>query len=188
MMLVGPLEGVHPEAVLAAGYSVLLLLIALGIEHMARRAQDHAQAFEIGRFIYHRHLDAWECPTGAHLLPVAIEYEPRLARYRAPAATCNRCPLKERCTDSEQGRELTRTLDPWLQSEIGRFHRGLSLVLVTLALLVTLVGLIRNHADADVPVLMLALVLVLICAQHSIRGFLEPPTAALQAGDWPALR
>jgi hypothetical protein len=52
---------------------------------------------------------------------------------------CNGCALKDACTDSDQGRELVRPLDPWPHSEAGRFHRAVSLVLVGVALLVLVV-------------------------------------------------
>jgi hypothetical protein len=29
--------------------------------------------------------------------------------YRAPASACNTCPLKTRCTDSTQGRQVRRS-------------------------------------------------------------------------------
>jgi len=112
------------EALLAAGYALLLLAIAFGVERLARRTNGRSEHFETRGFAYQPNVDAWECPAGAHLPPVGVEYERRLARYRAPATTCNRCPLKPGCTDSDQGRELTRALDPWLESEIGRFHRA----------------------------------------------------------------
>jgi hypothetical protein len=51
------------------------------------------------------------------------------------------------------GLEVSRSLDPWLETQIGRFHQGLSLVLVELAGLIVTVALIRNHDDADALVL-----------------------------------
>jgi hypothetical protein len=158
------------EALLAAGYALLLLAIAFGIERLARRTNGRAESFETRGFAYHPNLDAWECPAGAHLLRADVEYERRLARYRAPAATCNRCPLKPGCTDSDQGRELTRALDPWLESDIGRFHRVLSLVLMALAGLITSVALVRNHADLDVLVLAPALVVIIVVATRRLRA------------------
>ena len=153
MLALDTSEPVHVEALLAAGYALLLLAIGFGIERLARRTHRRSESYETGGFTYHPHLDAWECPTGTHLLQIGVEFERRVVRYRAPAATCNRCPLKVGCTDSGQGRELTRTLDPWLESEIGRFHSGLSLVLVALAGVIVSVALVRNHAEMDVLVL-----------------------------------
>ena len=74
-------------------------------------------------------------------------------RYRAKAHICNGCPRKEACTDSDHGREIVRPLDPWPHSEAGRFHRGLSLVLVALALLVLVAAGVRNHEPAEAALL-----------------------------------
>jgi len=65
-------------------------------------------------------------------------------RYRAPAHTCNGCPIKAQCTDSDSGRELSVSLDPWLNSAIGRFHRGVSLALLILAALILAIELVRH--------------------------------------------
>ena len=70
-------------------------------------------------------------------------------RYRAKAHICNGCPLKDACTDSDSGREIVRPLDPWPHSEAGRFHRGLSLVLVGLSLLLLVVG--RARVTTSLP-------------------------------------
>jgi len=118
------LAGAHTETLLAAGYAVLLLVVAFGIERMAHRSHRRAEAYATSGFIYHAHLDVWECPTGQHLQPIHVDEPRRMTRYRALAAACNRCPLKTGCTDSDSGREVTRTHDPWLETEIGRFHRG----------------------------------------------------------------
>ena len=41
--------------------------------------------------------------------------------------------MKSLCTDSDTGRELSVSMDPWLSSAIGRFHRVMSLALLVLA-------------------------------------------------------
>jgi hypothetical protein len=166
MLELAPTEGLHIEALLAGAYALLLLAIAFGVERLAHRMHTRTQAYETEGFTYQPHLDAWQCPAGAHLLQVAIEHEWRLARYRAPATTCNHCPLKSGCTDSDQGRELTRNLDTWLESEIGRFHNGLALVLLVLAGLITSLALVRNHAQADILVLLPATLLILGLASN----------------------
>ena len=70
-------------------------------------------------------------------------------RYRAKAHACNVCPLKERCTDSDRGREIVRPLDPWPHSEAGRFHRVIALLMVTLGALVVLAAGVRNHEPEE---------------------------------------
>ena len=96
-------------------------------------------------------------------------------RYRAKAHVCNGCPRKEACTDSDRGREIVRPLDPWPHSEAGRFHRGLSLVLVVLALAVIVVGGARNHAPADAGVLLTLLAVALGVGRRLVRDFRAHP-------------
>ena len=105
-------------------------------------------------FDYQAGNDAWVCPEGEHLWPHEFDHERRLVRYRARAHVCNRCPLKERCTDSDEGREIVSPLDPWPHSEAGRFHRVIALMLVALAALVAAVALARNLNLEDAGVLM----------------------------------
>jgi hypothetical protein len=148
------LEDVRVEALLEAGYIVVLVAVAVALEHMARIAHRRSEQFETAGFQYHAALDAWECPTGEHLLLVGVlNDDRRVARYRARPAACNRCPLKGECTDSDTGRELERELEDWPRSEIMRFYRGLALTLVVLAAFIGSVGLVRNHGPVELVVL-----------------------------------
>src|ERR1022692_4831223 len=122
-----------PEAWLATGYALLLLVIAAGLEWMGRHSQGRANQYHTGGFRFHKHADHWECPHGARLERAEIDNELRVIRYRAPAHTCNGCPIKSFCTDSDTGREISVSMDSWLSSAIGRFHRGMSLALLVLA-------------------------------------------------------
>jgi len=81
------------------------------------------------------------------LKPVATDYAARLVRYRAPAHICNACSIKHFCTASDEGREIEHNPDSWLESEIARFHRGISLALLFLAGLLLVVEMIRPEAD-----------------------------------------
>ncbi|HEX6653496.1 MAG TPA: transposase [Thermoleophilaceae bacterium] len=104
-------------------------------------------------FEYSEHEDLWACPEGQHLWLHGIGHHRRIARYRAKAHVCNACPLKERCTDSDDGREIVRPMDPWPHSEAGRFHRIIALTLVALAGLIASVALTRNHELVDLATL-----------------------------------
>ncbi len=163
---------IHSEALLAAGYALALILIALALEHLAARSQRRAEGFQTTGFRYHPHLDRWECPTGELLQPVELDHVRRLARYRAEPAACNRCPIKAQCTDSDAGREITHPLAPWPYSEIARFHRGISLTLVALSIVVAALGLLRHHAGAETIVLGTGLVVAGITVQRLLPGFL----------------
>ena len=58
---------------------------------------------------------------------------------------CNSCHCKPDCTDSDNGRELESRLDAWVQSEMHRFHRGISLSLFLLATLMLAAEMIRHQ-------------------------------------------
>jgi hypothetical protein len=161
------LEDIRVEALLEAGYMIVLVAVALGLEHMARIAHRRSEQFETAGFRYHAALDTWECATGEHLLLVGVIDEGRrIARYRARPAACNRCPLKSECTDSDTGRELDRELDDWPRSQITRFYHGLALTLVVLAIFLGSVGLVRNHGPAELIVLGGGLALVALVGQR----------------------
>jgi hypothetical protein len=147
------MSGLGTEALLAASYAGFLLVAAVTIDALARHTHGRSLRFRTAGFQYHPHQDAWECPEGQHLWPYEHDPERRLIRYRAKADICNACPSKHRCTDSDEGREVVRFLDPWVRSETGRFHRGLALMLVVLSMLVATIALARNHAPAETLVL-----------------------------------
>jgi hypothetical protein len=118
---------VSPEAVLGAGYAAALLVAALALEWLSAHTHRRSLRFRTAGFEYRDAHDVWVCPEGEHLWPHEFDHERRLMRYRARAHVCNACPVKERCTDSDTGREIVRPLDPWPHSEAGRFHRVIAL-------------------------------------------------------------
>ena len=77
--------------------------------------------------------------------------------------------MKEHCTDSDEGREIVRPMDPWPYSEAGRFHRVISLTLVVLAALVLVVALARNHEPADAATLGALMVMSVLVVRLLIR-------------------
>jgi hypothetical protein len=159
------------EVLLAGGYALFLLGVGVLLEVTAGRVARRAHRWRIGGFTYHEQLDAWQCPQGAHLWPREVDHELRLVRYRARAETCNACPVKAACTDSDDGREVVRPLDPWLRSEVGRFHRGMSLALAALAAFLLLLELARHHAGADLAVLAAALAVVAAAGWRLLAAF-----------------
>ena len=147
------MNGLDTEVLLAAGYAAFLLVAALALDGLARHTHRRSERYRTAGFRYHSDHDAWQCGEGQHLRLHELDDERRLARYRARAEVCNRCPAKPGCTDSDDGREVVRALDPWPHSEAGRFQRGVSLALVALALLIALVGAARHHAAPELLLL-----------------------------------
>lgn len=180
-----------PEAVLAAVYAGMLTLIAFSIEWLSAHTHRRALRFRTAGFTYHEDHDHWVCPKGEQLWPHEFDRELRLVRYRARPAVCNACEVKQSCTDSNDGREVVRPLDPWPHSEAGRFHRVITLMLVVLALLVVAVALARNHEPGEVAVLVGLGAITLLAARWLTRdlrshpaGFPEPAAShGLRLGD-----
>src|SRR5215213_4506205 len=156
----------NPEVVLAAGYAALLTAAAFALEWLSAHTHRRALRYRTAGFDYDEAHDRWQCPEGQDLWPHEFDHERRLVRYRAKAHVCNGCPRKERCADSDRGREIVRPLDPWPHSEAGRFHRGISLLLVALAVLVVLVAAARHHGAADAGALLGVLAIAVAAARR----------------------
>jgi hypothetical protein len=134
----------HPEVVLVGGYSMALLAVAFVLDSLAQHTQRRAERFRTAGFRYLPAHDAWTCSEDAMLWPMEYDKEHHLVRYRAKPSVCNSCQVKPNCTSSTNGREVTRAVAPWPHSEAGRFHRGMSFVLVGLAAVLILVMIVRH--------------------------------------------
>jgi hypothetical protein len=119
---------------LAGGYALVLLLVAYGIDLLARRAHTFNEEHQTSGFTYHEDHDAWLCPEDQWLWPQSFDPDNRVMRYRGSPSICNACPVKDTCTTSSSGREMQRSVDVWPASEAARFHRGIACVVVVLGL------------------------------------------------------
>lgn len=131
------------------GYALFLLGVAVALEAVARHSHRRAHAYTTLGFRYHHETDHWECPTGQRLTRNEADPARRVVYYRASAHTCNSCLLKMGCTDSDEGRTIERPEEQWLESALGRFHRGLSLVLLTLAAIMLVAEMARHHSPRE---------------------------------------
>lgn len=152
------IHGVDIEVLLAGGYALLLVGVAVILEFVARHAHHRSEHFRNSGFTYKKQLDVWQCPTGVHLTREQTDFQRKIATYRAPAHKCNGCPVKGDCTDSHHGRVLESRLDAWLQSELNRFHRGISLALLLLALLILAAEMFEHRTAREWLVLGVLLV------------------------------
>jgi hypothetical protein len=164
------------EALLASSYAAFLLLCAGGLDLLARHSHRRSEAYRTAGFTFHAHLDAWECPEGERLQRVDHDHHQRLARYRARSQVCNVCPSKGECTDSDEGREITRALDPWPHSEAGRFHRGISVLMIALAALIAAVALVRNTDPAELLLLGAVFAVAMVVLVRTAESFRATPT------------
>ena len=120
---------------LAGGYALVLLLVAYGIDLLARRAHTANDQHQVRGFRYHEDHDAWLCPEDQWLWPQSFDPDNRVMRYRGSPSVCNACPVKDTCTSTDDGRELGRAVDAWPASESARFHRGIACAVTVLAVL-----------------------------------------------------
>jgi hypothetical protein len=153
------MSGVHIEVVLAASYAIFLVGVAFILEFLARHSYKRSDRYRNVGFVYVRTMDVWECPAGRQLRRTETDHQRRIVHYRAPADACNACAVKHNCTDSSDGRLLGRHLDSWIESELRRFHRGISLVLLLLATLILIAEAVRHAEPRE-----LFLVGCLLCA------------------------
>jgi hypothetical protein len=192
---------VNGEVLLATGYAASLVAGAFLLEWLSAHTHRRALRYRTAGFSYDETHDHWLCPEGEQLWPHEFDRERRLVRYRARAHVCNACPSKVRCTDSDQGREIVRSLDPWPYSEAGRFHRVLALLIVFLAALVLVIVLVRHHGPAEAGLLLSLLGLTVLAghwltrelrvhpanfpapsASQGLRIRTEPPDAGQRSG------
>ena len=166
------ISGVHIEVLLAAIYAVFLAGVAFLLEMLAQHSHKRSERYRNSGFVYFQKLDLWECPAGRQLLRIDTDYQRRIVHYRAPADACNACSLKNNCTDSNEGRLLKSHLDSWVESELRRFHRGISLVLLFLATIILVAEAVRNAAPRDLFIVGCLLVPVSVAGTKLFASFL----------------
>lgn len=163
------------EVFIAAGYAALLTLSALVLEWLSAHTHRRSLRYRTAGFTYDETHDHWQCPEGEHLWPHAFDRELRLVRYRARARVCNACASKPLCTDSDRGREIVRSVDPWPRSEAGRFHRVIALLLVALGIVILLAETARHHRPNEALLLLGLVVPVTLAARWLLRDLRVHP-------------
>lgn len=104
-----------------------------------------------------------------------------MVTYRAPAHVCNACHCRGNYTDSEDGRRIKHRLDSWLQSELRRFHRGISVVLLLLAGLILAAQMSRQDTSADWLVILGLLLPIATFGTRLLTVFLARATEGTKA-------
>ena len=190
------IAGFHFEVLYTAGYAVVLVGVAFALELLARRSHKMAEQMRVVGFSYHPELDVWKCPTGQHLGRRSTNENERwgIVVYQAPAHVCHVCHCKPACTDSDEGRQIEHHLDSWLKSELRRFHRGLSLLLLLLAGLLLAFEMRGTDTRGDWLVLWALVVPILLLGGRLLSEFLaterkQPHSSAIHQAvheEWPS--
>jgi hypothetical protein len=131
------------EVWLLLGYAVLGLVGARLTEALARTHFHRARRLAEHGFRYDADADQYHCPHGERLPLHVVNLDERVAVYRAPASNCAGCPGKAACTPHDEGRHIYRPLAEWAETDVGRFHQGLSVVIAGSAAALSLVALVR---------------------------------------------
>jgi hypothetical protein len=66
--------------------------------------------------------DVYRCPQGKVLPRRSTHYTLEVVRYRAAAADCNACPVKQHCTNSRRGRQVVRSFSAAYLERVRRYH------------------------------------------------------------------
>jgi len=128
---------------LLLGYAIVVLAGAWLMERLARVHFERARRYGEDGFHYDADADHYHCPQGERLALHLINRQERVAVYRAPASACAGCPDKARCTPHDEGRHIYRPLAAWTETDVGRFHQGLSLLMAASAAALSLVALLE---------------------------------------------
>jgi hypothetical protein len=155
--------------VLLWGYLAALWVGGWALEVVARahfrRASRHAHE----GFGYDEVLDQYECPQGELLTLQTFDDRDKLAIYKAPASSCNACVLKEFCTPHDEGRHVYRSLAEFHETDVGLFHRRLSLIILAISALFALGGMIAWRGRPGEPSLLVAACISLVLLWRDLR-------------------
>ncbi len=97
-----------------ATYGTVEILKALEDAHIrayipvAEKGQ-RTDYYGLAQFTYDAIHDQYRCPQGQLLFPFHREEQAQVVEYRAVAGTCNACPVKAACTESNRGRHIHRS-------------------------------------------------------------------------------
>ena len=128
--------------VLLLAYVFVLWAGGWALEFLARTHFHRAQRYAHNGFAYDTELDRYECPQGELLTLHTFDDRNKLAIYKAPASSCKECMLKSFCTPHDEGRRVYRSLVEFHETDVGRFHHLLSLLILAVALAFSVGGLL----------------------------------------------
>jgi hypothetical protein len=146
------------EVWLLLGYAAAVLAGARVTGALARVHFERARRLAESGFCYDADADHYECPRGERLPLHVIDEERRVAVYRAAAASCAACPGKAACTPHAEGRHVYRPLAEWAETDVGRFHRWVAVLMTGSVTAVGVAALARWAGRPGTGLLVVALV------------------------------
>ncbi len=173
----------HQEPWLILGCVLTVLVGARVSEGLARLHFARARRYAEHGFEYVPDEDHYRCPEGERLALHVLDEANRVAVYRAPADRCNGCRLKASCTPHDEGRHLYRPLAAWAETDVGRFHQYLSLLMFAAGAILSVAGLVRWGGGPGTGLLLAALLSSLWLLVRDLRAMRT--SAAAEAADCP---
>jgi hypothetical protein len=169
------------EMWLLLGYAVAVLAGARVTVALARMHFARARRLAESGFCYDADADHYECPQGERLPLHVIDEHERVAVYRAPAASCAACPAKAACTPHDEGRHVYRPLSEWAETDVGRFHQWLAVLMVGSVTILGMTALVCWAGRPGTGLLVVAFVVAattLVCDWRLARASTRSPAGA----------
>jgi hypothetical protein len=141
--LAGWARSIDLPLVLLLGYVAALWGLGWVLEFLARVHFGKAQRHAHDGFGYDPVLDHYECPQGELLTLHTYDDRDKLAIYKAPASSSNDFVLKPFCTPHDEGRHIYRSLAEFHETDVGLFHRRLSLLALATSVVFALGGVVN---------------------------------------------
>ena len=139
------------EVSLLLGYAIVVLAGARLMERLARVHFERARRYGADGFHYDADADHYHCPQGERLALHVIDPQERVAVYRALAA--------------------------WTETDVGRFHQWLSLLMAASAAALSLVALLVWAGRPGTGLLIVALLAAARVAVRDARSVWRPAVA-----------
>ncbi len=155
-------------------YVAAVLAGARIVEVLARAHFARAQRYGERGFEYIKAHDVYRCPESEYLSFHSAQPS-RFAVYRAPAASCRQCRLKATCAPSGEARLVFRSLAAWAETDVGVFHRRISVIMFGAAVVVCLSALWRWSGHPGSGWLVVALSAGLVLTMQTLRTILRTP-------------
>jgi hypothetical protein len=162
---------------LLLGYAIVVLAGARLTERLARAHFERARCYGEDGFRYDADADHYHCPQGERLALHLIDPHEKVAVYRAPAATCTGCPTKAHCTPHDEGRHIYRPLAAWAETDVGRYHQWLSLLMAASVAALSLAALLQWAGRPGTGLLIVALFAAARTAGQDARSVWRPAVA-----------
>jgi hypothetical protein len=154
-------------------YVVAVLAGARIVEALAQAHFKRALRYGEQGFEYLEAHDVYRCPEGEFLSLHSVQHN-QFAVYRAPSSSCRQCGLKPRCTPADEGRLIFRSLAAWSETNVGLFHRRISVIMFASAIVVCVAGLWRWAGQAGSGWLAGTLLAALVLMMQDLRTILRP--------------